>query len=41
MVECEECDGSGVSPCYACGSEVDCEDCNGTGEVESTEEENV
>lgn len=30
---CNQCDGSGITECRCCGSEIDCELCNGTGRI--------
>jgi DnaJ-class molecular chaperone len=41
MVECDNCEGSGMQDCYACGAyqAEECDACGGTGEVEKEDED--
>lgn len=33
--KCTECDGTGESSCWHCGSDSECEDCDGTGKLQA------
>lgn len=36
---CDDCDGTGVSECFHCGSEIECETCGGDGVINSAKEQ--
>jgi len=33
--ECDVCDGTGISECFHCGSEMKCDECDGSGVIKT------